>query len=150
MPGNDKTIYKICREQAGYTQEQAAELMHISVRMLCRYESGETVVPNDVADSMVRLYNDNFLAVEHLRQSSEAAARILPAVDRCSIQTGAMRLFNRMGTFLSKRPDLQLLQIAEDGVIDEAERQELDAILDDLEELVKVFTDIRLAAERGR
>lgn len=150
MPGSDKTIYKICREQAGYTQEQAAELLHISVRMLCRYESGEAMVPNDVADGMVRLYNDNFLAVEHLRRGSELAARLLPPVDRCSIQTGAMRLFNRMGNFLSKRPDLQLLQIAEDGIIDETERQELDEILDDLEELVKVFTDIRLAAERGR
>lgn len=150
MTGYGSSIYKTCRKQAGYTRAHAAQLLNISVRALDRYEAGEVVVPNDVADSMVRLYNDNFLAVEHLRRSSESAARILPAVDRCSIQTGAMRLFNRMGKFLSKRPDLQLLQIAEDGVIDEAERQELDAILDDLEELVKVFTDIRLAAERRR
>ena len=55
MPDKDKTIYKICREQAGYTQEQAAELLHISVRMLCRYESGEAVVPNDLVAGMVTL-----------------------------------------------------------------------------------------------
>ena len=27
MTDADKTIYKICREQAGYTQERAAELL---------------------------------------------------------------------------------------------------------------------------
>lgn len=151
MPDNDKTIYKICREQAGYTQEQAAELLGVSVRMLCRYESGEAAVPNDVVDGMVRLYNDNYLAVAHLRSGSAAAAQLLPDVEfNCSIQTAAMRLFNTMAAFLSRRPDLQLLQIAEDGVIDDAERLELDVILDELGALNKVFTEIRLAAERGR
>ena len=30
MTDADKTIYKICREQAGYTQERAAELLRDS------------------------------------------------------------------------------------------------------------------------
>lgn len=151
MPENDKTIYKICREQAGYTQEQAAELLNVSVRMLCRYESGESIVPNDVADQMVRLYNDNYLAVAHLRDSSGMAAALIPAVDRdCDIQTAAMRLFNRMSKFFSSRPDLQLLQIAEDGIIDDLERAELDVILAEMAELSKVFMELRFAAEKGR
>lgn len=150
MTNADKTVYKICREQAGYTQEQAAELLHCSVRALSRYENGETVVPNDVAYGMVRLYNDNYLAVEHLRNSSPIAALIIPEVDLCSIQTASIRLFNRMAAFLGNRPDLQLLQIAEDGVIDDTEREELDRILAELADLSKIFTEIRLAAERGR
>ncbi len=150
MSGPDKTVHKICREQAGYTQEQAAELLHISVRMLCRYEAGETEVPNDVADRMVGLYNDNYLAVAHLRNSSAMAAQLIPDVDVCNLQTAAMRLFNRLGKILPRHPDLQFMQIAEDGVIDESERDELDQILEDLEELTKVFTEVRLAAERGR
>lgn len=40
MTDADKTIYKICREQAGYTQERAAELLNCSVRQLARYEAG--------------------------------------------------------------------------------------------------------------
>ena len=40
MTDSDKTIYKICREQAGYTQERAAELLNCSVRQLARYEAG--------------------------------------------------------------------------------------------------------------
>ena len=40
MTDADKTIYKICREQAGYTQERAAELLNCSVRQLAPYEAG--------------------------------------------------------------------------------------------------------------
>ena len=150
MPEHDKLVYKICREQAGYTQEQAAELLHISVRMLCRYESGDAVVPNDVVAGMVTLYNDTYVAVAHVLNSFPSAVHIIPALEPCDLQTGSLRVFNHMEAFLRKRPDHKLLRIAEDGIIDETERQELDEILDDLEELVKVFTEIRLAAERGR
>ncbi len=150
MPENDKTIYKICREQAGYTQEQAAELLHCSVRALCRYESGEAVVPNDIADAMVRLYNDNYLAVAHLRNRSPMAAQLIPEVDPCGLQTAAMRCFNRMARFLGQRPDLRLMEIAEDGIIDENERQDLDQILTDLSELTRVFTEVRLAAGKDK
>ena len=40
MTDADKTIYKICRKQAGYTHERAAELLNCSVRQLARYEAG--------------------------------------------------------------------------------------------------------------
>lgn len=94
MTENDRSIYKICREQAGYTQERAAELLPCSVRQLARYEAGEAPVPDDMAYRMVRLYNSQFLAVEHLRMVSQLAASILPEVDVVSMQTAAIRLFN--------------------------------------------------------
>ena len=49
MTDMDKSIYKICREQAGYTQERAAELLSCSVRQLARYEAGASPVPDDLA-----------------------------------------------------------------------------------------------------
>ena len=49
MPGNGIEVYRICREQAGYTQEGAAERLPCSVRQLARYESGEAPVPDDIA-----------------------------------------------------------------------------------------------------
>ena len=57
MPGNGIEVYRICREQAGYTQESAAERLPCSVRQLARYESGEASVPDDIAYQMVVLYD---------------------------------------------------------------------------------------------
>lgn len=149
MPGSDKTVYKICREQAGYTQERAAELLHCSVRTLCRYESGEIVPPNDIVTAMAGLYNNTYVVFAHVRDSSEIAAQFIPEIVPCGIQTAAMRCFNRIAQFMSRRPDLRLMEIAEDGLIDESEQQDLDQILADLSELIKVFTEVRLAARQG-
>lgn len=146
MSRNGRTVYQIRREQAGYTQENAAELLDCSVRTLARYESGEAPVPDAVAVRMDELYNSHWLAYEHLVVSSQVAASLLPAVEECGIQTAVMRCFNRMARFLERRPDLRLMAIAEDGVIDETEREDLDEILTDLSELTRVFTEVRLAA----
>lgn len=100
MTDADKTIYKICRAQAGYTQERAAELLSCSVRQLSRYEAGEAQVPDDLAYAMVRLYNSQYLAVEHLRLVSQLAASIIPAVEPVSLQTAAMRLYNTVMDFV--------------------------------------------------
>ena len=150
MPESGETIYKICRKQAGYTQERAAELLNCSVRALARYECGETQVPDDIAYCMVRLYNSQFLAVEHLRRVSQVAAQLIPPVEACTIQTAALRLFNCLADFLDQHPDTRLLRIADDGVIDASERPILDEILGELEHLTKVFTEVRLAAENAR
>lgn len=94
MPDRDKTIYKTCREAAGYTQERAAELLNISVRHLARIEGGEQLPPDDIAYSMVMLYDSQYLAVQHLRRASQLAASILPPVEQITLQTATIRLYN--------------------------------------------------------
>lgn len=149
MPEDGRNIYKTCRELAGYTQEHAAELLGCSIRALARYESGEALVPDPVAYSMIQLYNSHFLGVEHLRQVSLVAAALLPPVEPCTLQTAALRLFNCVADFVDKHPDVRLLRIAEDGIIDETERPVLEDILTELEHLTRVFTEVRLAADRS-
>lgn len=148
MTDADKTIYKICREQAGYTQERAAELLSCSVRQLARYEAGEAQVPDDLAYSMVRLYNSQYLAVEHLRLVSQLAASIIPAVELVTLQTAAMRLYNTVMDFVEAHPDRKLLRIAEDGIITEEERPILDEILGELRNLSKVCFEVQAATEK--
>lgn len=147
MPESGKTIYKICREQAGYTQERAAELLPCSVRALARYESGECVVPDELAYRMVRLYNSQFLAVEHLRNVSRLAASIIPAVDDCTLQTAAIRLVNRVLRFAEDHRDRQLMEIIEDGVITGEERPLMDDIMADITEIIRACTEVRIATK---
>ena len=94
MSGTDKTIYKTCREAAGYTQERAAELLNLSVRHLARIEAGEMIPSDDIAYSMVVLYDSQYLAVQHLRSASQLAAAILPPVEQTTLQAATIRLFN--------------------------------------------------------
>lgn len=80
---------------------------------------------------------------------SQVAAELLPPVEPCTLQTAALRLFNCVADFVDKHPDVRLLRIAEDGIIDETERPILEDILTELEHLTRVFTEVRLAAGRS-
>ena len=146
MPDHDKTIYQTCREAAGYTQERAAELLNISVRHLARIESGEQLPPDDIAYSMVMLYDSQYLAVQHLRRASQLAASILPPVEQITLQTATIRLYNSFARWADKRRDRQLMEIAEDGLIDDDERPIFEEIVRELGDLVKDFYELRLAA----
>lgn len=148
MPNDGKTIYKTCREAAGLTQERAAELLNCGVRTLARWEGGECLPPEDIVYHMTLLYNSQYLAVEHLRQASQIAADILPAVENCNLQTATIRLVNRVLRFASEHRDQQLLQIAEDGKIDEQEQAMFNEITGELRAIVEASTEVCLAKER--
>lgn len=147
MPGNGIEVYRICREQAGLTQEQAAEGLNCSVRQLARYESGETPVPDDLAYKMVRRYDSQYLAVEHLRLVSNVAAEVLPPVTVLDLPRAAIRIINLVRKFAERHREQALLDIAEDGVISPEERPLFDEIMAELRELVKAIMELGISED---
>lgn len=147
MPGNGIEVYRICREQAGLTQEQAAEGLNCSVRQLARYESGETPVPDDLAYKMVRRYDSQYLAVEHLRLVSHVAAEVLPPVTVLDLPRAAIRIINQVRRFADLHRERELLDIAEDGVISPEERPLFDEIMEELHELVQAIMELGISED---
>ncbi len=78
MADSAKLYYKICREQAGLTQEQAAYFLHIDVGTLSRYENGHLPVPAETVKTMVQIYRTPFLANWHIKYVTPALADYLP------------------------------------------------------------------------
>ena len=79
MCNSNKSCYKICREQAGLTQEQAKVLLGIEeTATLSRYENGHTPVNQDLVAAMVKVYRTPLLAWQHLIHSNPALAPYLP------------------------------------------------------------------------
>lgn len=130
-------IYQAARKATGYTQEHAAELLSVSVRSLAEYEAGGRIPPNDVVERMVEIYNAQYLAYQHLKATNALAARIIPAIEERSLMELALRIYNRLRRFAKEGSVERLLDIAEDGKIDQTERVEFEAILEDLREIVK-------------
>lgn len=147
MPGNGIEIYRTCREQAGLTQEQAAEGLNCSVRQLARYEAGEAPVPDDIAYQMVVLYDSQLLAVQHLRLVSQVAAEILPPVTVLDLPRAAIRIINLVRKFAERHRERELLDIAEDGVISPEERPLFDQIMAELQELVRAIMELGLSED---
>ncbi len=147
MPGNGIEIYRTCREQAGLTQEQAAEGLNCSVRQMARYEAGEVPVPDDIAYQMVVLYDSQLLAVQHLRLVSHVAAKILPPVTVLDLPRAAIRIINLVRKFAERHRERELLDIAEDGVISPEERPLFDQIMAELQELVRAIMELGLSED---
>ena len=151
MPGEYRNIYKTARSAAGLTQEAAAERLGLSVERIRAYETGQRIPPNEAVELMVILYNAQHLAYQHLRETNELYNRIVPALeDRDLIQT-AVVLRNRLARLEQRRSLDRLLEIAEDNLIDDAERPEFLAIVAELREIVRSALELQLhcPAEEG-
>lgn len=151
MPGEYLNPYQKARKTTCLTQEQAAERLGLSTESLKQYELGKRVPSNAVVWQMVQIYDTSWLALEHLRDTSEALG-VLPEVTVQSFPTAAIQLINRVLDFADRHRDRQLLRIAEDGVIDEAERPEFDDIVRDLDGIVGAALQVKFTPgiKKGR
>lgn len=76
-----RSIYQLARIISGLTQLEASERLHVNVRTLGKYESGEIIPNPDIVANMVKVYGTQWLGYKHLRQSSELGKQILPPIN---------------------------------------------------------------------
>ena len=149
MPQDKRNIYKIAREARGLTQEAAAAKLGISDSTVRAYETGQRVPPNEVVELMAICYDAQHLAFQHLRETNSMYGSIVPAVPDCSVLEASAKLINRIYEFADSHSDRRLMRIAEDNVIDQDERPEFDAILEDLQEIVEAALAVKCARQGG-
>lgn len=141
----DKNIYKTARLSAGLTQERAAEKLGISVESLKAYESYGRLPPSPVVDGMCIIYDTLYLAYQHNRIAS-GEIKVVPEVEELDLARAALKLINRVRQVDASRDGL--MEIAEDGVIDEAERPVFEAIVAMLDELIQAAIELKLSRQR--
>ena len=142
----EKNIYKTARMKAGKTQEAAAEALGISVESIKAYESYSRIPPSHVVDGMCIIYDAIYLAYQHNRITS-GEVKVVPEVEVLDLPRAALKIINRVLEFAEKRQDKTLMKIAEDGVIDEAERPVFEEIVSDLDELIRAAMEVKISQE---
>ena len=125
-------IYQRGRKVTLLTQEEAAERLHISPETLKRYEGGRLTPPDETVARMCEVYGVSWLALEHAKATDRLG--ILPEVEPKPLPMATISLTNRLRDAADRLAGL--LRIAEDGVIDDAERPEFDNIVQDLRETI--------------
>lgn len=148
---NDCTnIYQAARKAAGLTQERAAELLNLSVRSLADYESGSRLLPNDVADGMVMVYNSQVLAVQHLRNSTRFARDLLPEVVPMALPEAVLTLIDAVYAFADDKLDRELIDIARDGVISTDERERFERVVEKIRSITAAALALSSASDHWR
>lgn len=137
-------ICAACRKAARMSQEQWAEALHVSVDTVKGWERNLRIPTNATVCAMVRLCDDPWFAYCHLMQTAEGLD-ILPDAQRRPLSIAVIQLVNRIIGFAGRNRDRQLLQIAEDGQIDEKERPTYNEIVRELNEIIGAAYSLRYA-----
>ena len=144
MPDNDRNIYKIARRAAGYTQETAAEMLGISDTSIRAYENGLRFPPNEVVEAMCDCYDAQRLAYQHLHTTNALARRVLPNLEQRSLLELAVRIYNRMERFTREHRAERLLEIVDDGKVTEDEKDDLAAVMTELQEIIQTGMELQI------
>ena len=137
-----RNIYQTARERAGMTQEAASDRLYISTESLRMYETGRRRPSDEMVVMMAELYRDRALAYRHLKASP--AGQILPEVSEQSLEQCTMQLFRLLRNFAREGRVETLLEIAEDGIIDDRERPIYNSIMGELREIVAASLSLSL------
>ena len=146
MPGNYINIYQSARRAARLTQEQAAELLDISVESVKAYELGGRLPPNSTVARMVEIYGTPWLAMAHL-QTTESPLEVLPPVRVQGLSTATLFLIDK-ATALSDEYR-KLVQIAADGRIDETEEADFEAIKAAIRDMIQACYQLLYTDDTG-
>lgn len=127
MAIESQNIYKNARKSAGFTQEKASQLLNVSVDSLRDYEQSQRPVPSDVASAMCDVYQAPYLAVQHLRLTSDLGKRVVPEIQLKDLPEAVLGVLAAVQRFCAKRE--AMVEIAADGQIAESEQAEWDEIM---------------------
>ena len=104
---------------------------------------GRRVPPDYAVIRMIKVYGVPHLAYQHLKLNTELASRVIPDVQISDLPLAVLRVHKEVTDFLRCREEL--INIASDGVIDAQERPRFDAIMQELEDIVSAFYQLKYA-----
>lgn len=128
-----RSIYQLARKYAGLTQEQAAELLGIGVRTLGGYEACDPVPNDSIVCKMIEIYKTEWLAYEHLKQSTEIGKRYLPDIELSDLAKSVLRLQKEVNDLELVNSDM--IDMACDGIIDKHEINKWEHVVKEIKEM---------------
>ena len=149
MEDHSRNICRIGRQAAGMTQERWAEAIGCSVEAIRGYERGEYMPSDDLALRMADAAGLPVLSHWHLLNKSFLARELLPDVRVVPLSVAALRAILAIKRFVDAHQADRLLEIAEDGRVDELEKMDFQRILIELQGITAAAAALRYAREEG-
>lgn len=141
----ETNVYRNARRASGLTQERWAELLGISSEAVRQYETDKILPSDAVVLRMAEVAGQTIVCYWHLLNKSRVAAELLPDVEDVSLPQAVLQLLRRMRDFDRRHRLDEMLAIADDGVVDEQERPDFEAIVSELMELFSAAMSVKFS-----
>lgn len=135
-------LLKSAREARKLTQEQAAELTGVSVDSWYAYEANKRLPAKETVNRICAALEAPWLAMYFL-EAHTSGMRILPEMHARELPSAVLTLVNRVLEFADQCMDRELMLIAEDGVIDEAERPVYERITEAIDGIIEAAMAVK-------
>lgn len=142
-------LSRIGRARAGMSQEQWAEACGVSVRSIGDYEAGVKIPSAATVVKMAETAQLPVLCYWHMRQALDYAGAMLPPVEQLSLTHSVVVLIHELRKLERRNVVDRLLDMAEDGVIDEHERTDFDGVIELLRDLIQAAALVTFADMEG-
>lgn len=139
-------LLKTVRESRGMTQEQAAEAVGVSVDSWYAYEANRRLPAPETVNRICDALEAGWLAM-YFMEAHAGSMNVLPAVTARELPTAVLTLMNRVIRFSEKHRARELMELAEDGVIDEDEREIYDEIVAELDGIIEAALAVKYPVE---
>lgn len=138
-------IYRLARDAASITRDQASERINSSTRSLADYETGKTIPGDDIVCLMIEVYGAPWLAYKHLQMSSKVGQKHLPDIEITDLPKSVLR-FQKEVNDLGKVND-DMVEVACDGRIDEDEMHRWQKTKKEVKEVIKAGFELLFARQ---
>lgn len=148
-------VYFVARKRAALYNERlcnregASELLGVSVSTLADYELGNTkVVPADKVVLMADLYNAPELITGYCKHECPVHGFMPLATEEKNIQGIALRLLKGLDDVELGEMKKSLIDVSEDGRISDEEIPRLRMILERLDKVAEVISELKIVGEK--
>lgn len=135
-------LLKTVRESRGLTQEEAAEAVGVSVDSWYAYEANRRLPQPETVNRICSALKADWLAM-YFQEAHAKGMNVLPEVHARELPTAVLTLLNRVLRFNEKCRARELMELAEDGVIDEVERAVYDEIVVELDGIIEAALAVK-------
>jgi len=139
----------IGRRRAHMTQAEWAEAIGVSLRSVVDYEAMKALPQEATVVRMAEKANLPILCYWYLRQAVGYSTDMLPEAEQVSLPQAVIILLKAMRDLQKRDVTGQLLDMAEDGVIDVNEEPVYLAICDELKDLIQAAVLLLAADTEG-
>ena len=154
MKENNNIYFQARKKASEYndrlsSRETASELLGVSISSLSDYELGNTkVVPVDKVVLMADLYRCPELKTRYCKYECPIGMSMPLATEVKGVEGTALRLLKELDTEKLKEMKSDLIDITADGKITEEEKPELQEILQKLDDMAFVISEMKLIGEK--
>lgn len=144
-------LLKVTRESRGLTQEQAAELAGVSVDSWYAYEANKRLPNVQTVNRICDVLEARWLAM-YFGEALAGDLNVLPEVHARELPTAVLTLLSRVLRFNEHCRARELMEMAEDGVIDEVERRVYEEIVAELDGIIEAALAVKfpVSAKKDR